>query len=53
VITFEDMVQDFQKSEGSLYAALALYIDHGHLSPRGIRVLADRVPQFARKQAGR
>lgn len=31
------------KAEGSVFAPLALYADHGHLSPRGNRLLAERI----------
>jgi len=31
------------RSEGSVFAPLGLYADHGHLSPRGNRLLAERI----------
>lgn len=50
VIDSELLVKEFQRSEGSLYAALALYVDHGHMSPRGVRWLAEHLPHFSKSK---
>lgn len=42
VDTFE-MVHDYSLSQGSLFAGMALYVDHGHLSREGNQVLAREI----------
>jgi hypothetical protein len=37
------LIEGSVKAEGSVFAPLALYADHGHLSPRGNRLLAERI----------
>jgi lysophospholipase L1-like esterase len=38
-----EIVQRYRERERSLFAGLALYLDHGHWSPRGTRLIADAV----------
>lgn len=37
------LIESSVKAEGSVFAPLGFYADHGHLSPRGNRLLAERI----------
>lgn len=44
VVDLYDVVAEYREEQGSLFAGMALYVDHGHLSRRGNQVLADHIP---------
>ncbi len=48
VVDTYDLVNDYRRERGSLVAGFALYIDQGHLSREGTRLLASRVPPAPR-----
>lgn len=53
VFDFLEISDRVQRQEGTLFAPLALYLDHAHLSRRGTRLLADEVATRLRQpQAG-
>ena len=43
VVDTWEIAQRYREQEMSLFAPLALYVDHAHWSPRGIRLIADAV----------
>jgi lysophospholipase L1-like esterase len=38
-----DIVESYMEAEKSLFSRFALYVDHGHLSPLGNRLIADKL----------
>jgi hypothetical protein len=42
------LIESSVSAEGSVFAPLGLYADHGHLSPRGNRLLAERIHEALR-----
>jgi hypothetical protein len=42
-IDFADIADDIRREERSIFSAWSLYVDHGHLSPRGTQLLAGRI----------
>lgn len=44
-----DLVDDFMKTERSIFARFALYVDHAHLSPLGNRLMAERLVPAIRR----
>jgi hypothetical protein len=43
VVDTWELVQRYRAEEKSLFAGMALYVDHVHWSPRGIERIADAV----------
>jgi len=42
-VDWSDLVAEVTVREETSFAALSLYVDHAHLSPRGARLLAERI----------
>lgn len=38
------LVDDFRQTEASVFAGMALYVDHCHFSPQGLKLLAKHTP---------
>jgi lysophospholipase L1-like esterase len=38
-----DIVENYMEEEESLFSRFALYVDHGHLSPLGHRLIAEKL----------
>ena len=42
-IDWADILKSYMETEKTLFSRFALYVDHGHLSPLGNRLIADKV----------
>lgn len=44
IVDWTKIVDDHRQQSGSVFSGLGLYVDHCHLSPEGLRILAAHTP---------
>ncbi len=44
LVDWTHILDDYRQKSGSVFAGLGLYVDHCHLSPLGLRILAEHTP---------